>query len=54
MVGTKSTLLPSVGYYIDEYGEVEMDAANSRNFDLPPSYFSEVVNEMAKTHWHSD
>jgi len=39
---------PAIGYFTDSYGEVQIDSSTCRNFDLPPSYLSEVVNEMAK------
>ena len=46
--GNQISTTPSMGYIVNEYGEIETDADSSRHFDLPPSYFSEVVNEMAK------
>ena len=46
--GSQLSTTPSMGYIVNEYGEIETDADSSRHFDLPPSYFSEVVNEMAK------
>ena len=46
--GSQLPTTPSIGYSINEFGDVETDADSSRHFDLPPSYFSEVVNEMAK------
>ena len=39
---------PAIGYFTDSYGEIQIDSSTCRNFDLPASYVSEVVNEMAK------
>jgi len=41
--GTKSASRPSLSFKNDR-----VDEENSLNFDLPPSFHSEVVNEMAK------